>query len=103
MKAPNSLPNPFLYRQSIVYVCKEYDVCNTKRRIVRKNRDRAMGKLKMTVLSVLALSSADIGNTRLIILMLLIVAVVLILIGCLIALMTLRKRLKSQNVENERP
>jgi flagellar basal body-associated protein FliL len=62
-----------------------------------------MGKLKMTVLSVLALSSADIGNTRLIILMLLIVAVVLILIGCLIALMTLRKRLKSQNVENERP
>ena len=57
----------------------------------------------MTVLSVLALSSADIGNTRLIILMLLIVAVVLILIGCLIALMTLRKRLKSQNMENERP
>ena len=57
----------------------------------------------MTALGVLTLNNADIGNTRLIILMLLIVAVALILIGSLIALMTLRKRLKSQNMENERP
>jgi len=62
-----------------------------------------MGKLKMIVLSVLALSTADAGNTRLIMLLLLIVAVVLILIGSLIALMTLRKRLRSQDMENERP
>jgi len=56
----------------------------------------------MAVLNVLALSAADMGNTRLIMLLLIIVAVVLILIGGLIALMTFRKRLKSQDMENER-
>jgi flagellar basal body-associated protein FliL len=56
----------------------------------------------MTVVNVLTLSAADTGNTRLIMLLLIIVAVVLILIGSLIALMTLRKRLKSQDMENER-
>ncbi|MEO8953054.1 MAG: hypothetical protein ACR2H5_01530 [Ktedonobacteraceae bacterium] len=56
----------------------------------------------MTVLNVLILGAADTGNTRLIMLLLIIVAVVLILIGSLIALMTLRKRLKSRDMENER-
>lgn len=57
----------------------------------------------MTVLNVLlALSTTDSNTMRLILLVLLIIAVVLILAGCFIALMTLRRRLKMQDMENER-
>lgn len=56
----------------------------------------------MVVLSILVLGAIDVGTMRLILLALLIVGVALILTGSLIALMTLRKRLKVQDVENER-
>lgn len=58
--------------------------------------------MKMVVLSILVLGATDTGNMRLILLALLIVGVALILTGSLIALMTLRKRLKVQDMENER-
>ena len=56
----------------------------------------------MAVLSMVVLGAVDAGTMRLILLALLIVGVVLILTGGFIALMTLRKRLKVQDMENER-
>ena len=56
----------------------------------------------MAILNVLVLSLLDSNTLRPILLFLLIIAVVLILTGCLIALITLRRRLKMQNMENER-
>jgi len=56
----------------------------------------------MVVLSILVLGATSPGNMRIILLALLIVGVALILAGSLIALMTLRKRLKVQDMENER-
>lgn len=56
----------------------------------------------MAILNVLVLSILDSNTMRPVLLSLLIIAVVLILTGCLIALITLRRRLKMQNMENER-
>lgn len=56
----------------------------------------------MALLNVLALGIIDSNTMRPVLLGLLIIAVVLILTGCLIALVTLRRRLKTQNMENER-
>lgn len=56
----------------------------------------------MAISNVLVLSILDSNTLRPILLLLLIIAVVLILTGCLIALITLRRRLKMQNMENER-
>lgn len=56
----------------------------------------------MAILNVLVLSTLDSNTMRPLLLVLLIIAVVLILTGCLIALVTLRRRLKTQNMENER-
>lgn len=56
----------------------------------------------MALLNVLALGIIDSNTMRPVLLVLLIIAVVLILAGCLIALVTLRRRLKTQNMENER-
>ncbi len=57
---------------------------------------------KMAVLSMVVLGASDTGNMRIILFVLLIGGVVLILTGCFIALMTLRKRLKVHDMENER-
>jgi hypothetical protein len=46
----------------------------------------------MFVMGVLALSAADNGGLRPILLVLLVIAVVLILVGCAIALLTLRSQ-----------
>jgi uncharacterized membrane protein HdeD (DUF308 family) len=52
----------------------------------------------MVVMGILALISAiDNGTARLIMLLLMLIAIILIITGCFIALLTLRKRLKSQN------
>jgi len=46
----------------------------------------------MPVLAILALTTADNGPLRLILFMLVLVAVILIMVGCVIALLTWRKR-----------
>ncbi|OLB31170.1 MAG: hypothetical protein AUG45_00940 [Ktedonobacter sp. 13_1_20CM_3_54_15] len=52
----------------------------------------------MVVMGILAfINATDNGTTRLILLLLMLLAITLIITGCIIALFTLRKRLKSQN------
>ncbi len=51
----------------------------------------------MDRLALVVLSTADSGSTRLILLLLVLLAVVFILAGCTIALLTLRKRRKDYN------
>ncbi len=63
----------------------------------------------MDSLAMLVLSAMDSGSTRLVLLLLLLLGVVLILTGCTIALLTFRKRrktdsayLNSASLESER-
>ena len=62
---------------------------------------RKEGEINMLVMAsaVVALSTTDSSTMRLMLLLLVILAVILILTGSIIALVTLRKRLKVQNTQ----
>jgi flagellar basal body-associated protein FliL len=50
----------------------------------------------MEILGILALGATSDGTIRLVLLLLMVLAVILIVTGCIIALFTWRKRLKTQ-------